>query len=525
MGTNFDGPEALSRMIHDYKVMEPFIKKYNLVNYVRFDYAVVNKLTLFTIEPDFDFAVLEEIINRIIHTLPAIKKIFAKPVLHLKERNEVLPVEAVRTINSDTIHHISSHSELWDDVENGEIKPLKLLTKTYEDNYGIYENLIFCQAIDDILSFARSNIRFLKDLIYTNKSIEINLLERVNHLNHFLALGKLHTGYIRNFDRYYEDSGRCLKKLLFILNCITPRLKSPVYRNNRRKTKRLGLHKTNILSMHRDYHQIYTLLKFFSNHPMRSDTDIPEEDISALELNYFHFCLVLSIFAIGHFNFTCDEQQKFSFKKMNALFTFKKWELTITSVTVDKVPIIILQLSKDLIYKIVLLPFIHREGHKELIQRVMNSVSANEYVLCAPYEDTTEDICWLSISNVESFRRIQQLILRGMIYSDTKKKECPFCNHKLFLHEELTMPGRLAYECSSCRTQIFKDDCPKFHKSYYWTRIAGMPKEFFSEDTYSKEDRWMYNRRLEGRMFYRNITKINHEGEPLCPYCRKVHFR
>lgn len=523
METNFDGPEALSRFIHDYKVMEPFIRKYNYMDYVQFDYAVVNKLTLFTIEPDFDFAVLEEIIDRIIHTLPAIKKIFSKPVLHLKERNEILPVEAVRTINSDTIHHISSHSELWDDLENGQIKPLKLLTKTYEDNYGIYENLVFCKAIDDILSFTRSNIRFLKDLIYTNKTIKINLLERVNHLNHFLALGKLHTGYIRNFDRYYEDSNRCLKKLLFILNCITPRLKSPVYRNNRLRPKKLSLRKTNILSMHRDYHQIYALLKFFSGHHMNADTDIAEEDVCALEVNYFHYCQILSIFAIGHFNFVCDEKQKFSFKKMNAVFTFKKWELTITNTVADKVPVIIIQISKDSIYKIVLLPFIHKNGYKEITQRVMNRISANEYIICTPYEDTTEDVCWLSISNVESFRRIQQLVLRGMIYSDTRKKECPFCNHKLFLNVELSAQGRLAYECSSCKTQIFKEECPKFQKSFYWTHIAGLPKRSGSDDSYSKEDRWLYNRRLEGQMFYRNITRINEEGEILCPYCRKVH--
>ncbi len=125
-----------------------------------------------------------------------------------------------------------------DGYKDNEVKPSKLLTKTYEDDYGIYENRVFCDLVDDVLAFARKEIRFLREMIYTNRTIEINLLERVNHLNYFLALGKLHTGYSRNFDSYYDIAARCLNKLQFISNSIIPRLKRPVYKNNRLRPAR-----------------------------------------------------------------------------------------------------------------------------------------------------------------------------------------------------------------------------------------------------------------------------------------------
>ena len=173
---------------------------------MQFDYAVVHGLTLFMIEPDFSFDVLEDKINAILAVLPAVKRIFAQPCIHLKEQDVILPTESVRIINNNTVQHISSHSELWTDVKKDEIKPSRLLTRTYEDNYGIYENLVFCQTVDEILAFSRIYTRFFKELIYTNQTIEINLLERVNHLNYFLALGKLHIGYSRSFEAYYPVS-------------------------------------------------------------------------------------------------------------------------------------------------------------------------------------------------------------------------------------------------------------------------------------------------------------------------------
>lgn len=299
----------LDTLAENYSVIAPFAEKYKRLSYMQLDYAIVHEIALFMIEPDFDFDALQKKIDMILRALPAIKRVFAQPFIHLKENSVILPVEAVRIVDNNTIRHVASHSELWSDIKKNEIKPNKLLTRTYEDNYGIYENLVFCQTVDDVLAFTRNSTRFLKELIYTNQTIEINLLERLNHINYFLALGKLHTGYNRNFDSYYTIAAKCLNKLQYISNTIVPRLKRPVYKNNKVRPTKLKLHKTNILSMHKEYHQVYKLAKAFAENETVVKTEA-EIDVDSLQRTYFFFCEMLCIFAIGHFDFSATKTSK-----------------------------------------------------------------------------------------------------------------------------------------------------------------------------------------------------------------------
>ncbi|MDE7095812.1 MAG: hypothetical protein K2O23_04915, partial [Anaeroplasmataceae bacterium] len=134
MDLTYEEQAELHKLVKYYDKLKAFMKTHKKLSYVELDYAVVHDLTLFTIDSDFNFDSLEQDINKIVKTIPAIKQIFAKPFIHLKDQNVILPTESVRIINNNTIQHISSHSELWSDIENGEIKPVKLLTRTYEDN-------------------------------------------------------------------------------------------------------------------------------------------------------------------------------------------------------------------------------------------------------------------------------------------------------------------------------------------------------------------------------------------------------
>ncbi len=514
MEYTYEEQVELNHLLESYQVVEPFMKKYKRLSYIELDYSIVHDLTLFTIKPDFSFEQLEAQIDRLVQGIPAIKQIFAKPFIHLKDETILLPTEAVRIINNHTIQHISSHSELWTDIKDNQIEPAKLLTRTYEDNYGIYENIVFCKVIDDILSFTRSNIRILKELIYTNQTIEINILERVNHLNYFLALGKLHTGYSRNFSSYYGVATKCLNRLQFILNTIQPRLKRPVYKNNQFRPKKIKLHKTNILSMHKDYHQIYKLSTYFAKEHIGAIKDIKPVDMKALQKNYFHYCLILFIFSIGHFNFTCEEEKMINFSRFSMEFHFKNWKLKLKNIKLEVGPALSIQIEKDQKYEFLCIPSVLKET-TTLASAVKEQYSADEYIICTPYEDTKG--LFLSMMSIESFRRIQQIILRGMILTDQQRTDCPFCHSSLTINEEASLPNRPVYECLSCRTSLSYGYCPTEKKAYSYTKIAGLTKRHF------KEEAWLLKRKLEAQMYFRNITAINEDMEILCPYCNKVH--
>lgn len=253
----------IAQITKDYKIFSNFEANYNMITIPEFDYAVVNNLSLFVVHDNYDFDSLDQMIKKIDYVMPSIKRIFAKPIIHLTDNDEVLPVETVKLINNKTLNHIATHSELWDDITSDGIKPLKLMTKVYQDNYCIYENMVFARTIDSILGYTKRQMKIIKEMLYSGKILEMNLLERVNHPNYFLALGKLHTGYIRNFSKNYEVINNYYKKLSYDSEILKTRLKRNVYRYNRGYQSNFPLHNSNILQMQKDYHRVYHLLKHF----------------------------------------------------------------------------------------------------------------------------------------------------------------------------------------------------------------------------------------------------------------------
>ncbi|UKI50740.1 MAG: hypothetical protein L6U99_05120 [Clostridium sp.] len=182
----------------------------------------------------------------------------------------------------------------------------------------------FCNTIDDILDFIKENNRYLKEYIYSNQTIEFNILERKKPYElFFLALGKLHTGYIRNFSKYYDVTKRCINKLSYLENIITSRLHLPIYQKNKNFKEHLPLRKTNILGMHKDYHQIYVLQKEILSKKIFLVDDFEMEMAIDFDKNYFDFVKLLTIFSIGHFNFfLVMKNTVIELNKLNLLFNF-----------------------------------------------------------------------------------------------------------------------------------------------------------------------------------------------------------
>lgn len=502
--------EELNRAAKLLSPMGEFIAKHPLINYIEFDYYTVHDLTLFTVEPDFDFLALKRTLPKIIKTLPAIKRIFSKPIINLKDSDDVLPVETVRVINQETLTHLANHAQNVANLTARGVKPRKLLTRIYEDDYGIYENLIFCNFIDDVLAYIRRSTRALKDLIYANETMEFNLLERVNHLDYYLALGKLHTGYIRDFDKYYALAKVLYSQLKQISAPLEARLKKPVYHNNKVRNRKLKLRKTNIFLMQKDYHQVYVLYKSLQAKNVLGEEENPEFSIKKLREDYFYFIQTLTIFALGHFNFQTEEAKKMEMTALKADFTFKGWKAHLEKETDDTLR---LTISKEKTYTFIFKTILNQE---DLAQAYQAPKEGEEIVLASPFEEDylKRKTVFLSVESIESFRRIQQLILKGMVYADSLKDECPFCQGKL----NYVAQGDY-YQCDNCFTRIKETTCPNDGEKFYFTSIANLPEREVHRSDFLRNEEWLYQRKIESGMFFRNITKIDEKGRPLCPSC------
>lgn len=506
----FDRPDD------DYAPLLEYAKANNHIRYSDFDAHTVGQINLFALRENFDFAALGEVLDKIEKTLPPIKRIFAKPIIRLKDASEVLPVESVRVVNNATIVHASVHSELWDNITEEGVRPKKLLTLKHEDTYTIYENIAFARAIDIILSLISRNIRLLRDMLYANRDMKFNLLERENHIAYFLAIGKLHIGYVRDYDRYLVEAERCLEKLLFIDRTIRARLNSPVYTKCKRRLDKLPLKKTNIFRNHKDYHRIYLLLKWFADAKIGEVEEREEETYETSE-GYSVYCSLISLFAIGHFNFTFRQTRPIDFFRLNEECYFKDWKLRIETLTCGKHSALRFTFVKDRLYSIILLPTTDSEKGEAVLDHFKAAYDANAYLLATPSEESEH--MYLSLYDIESFRRIQQIVFSGMIHADQKREVCPFCGRALTRAEAEDE----IYECAACRTQILHLNCPEKGTSFVATRIKNYKPYAADSDESTRRNRLLYSRLIEAQMHFRNITAIEDGGEIVCPSCGKVH--
>jgi len=511
--------QHLDEYLHLHTVLNSinaFTASHPITNYIEFDYYIAHDLTLFFIEPNIDFEAISETLNLIKKALPSLKRIFSKPIIALKDIPEVSPVELVSKTNQDTLFHLANHFNNVGNIKNGKIKPRKLLTQIYEDDYALYENVVFCNFVDEVIRYCKKNIRYLENLLYASEIMDFNLLERVNHIDYYMALGKLHTGYIRDYHRYYDSARRLYNDCLFILNTITPRLKKPIYRLNKKRKQTHKLRKTNIFINQKDYRRVFITYKYFITNKIVSNPKEEKVDFIKLQKNYFLFVKMLSIFSLGHFNFEATPTTKINLHRLNADFAFKKWKINLHSIEGKG---LLITFKKDIEYRMLVYPTLDLSMHIDE-GSFKKDYQYDELVVVSPIQmdGQKERPLFISMENIDSFRRLQQLLLRGMIYSDQERHDCPFCSKDLVYDDK-----KKAYVCPDCRTEIYEDTCLETGKTYYYTKISNFKPFNLLHVSNLNYGQWLNERKLEAAYYYRNITEMNDEGEIVCPVCREVH--
>lgn len=471
-------------------------------------------LPLFTSAPNLDFEKVEKVADEVLKTMPYIKQVFSKPWINLKFKNEVLPVEFVKRMNSATFANLSQHPEMISKFEKGNVIPSKLLSKIYIDDYSIYENQVFAKLIDKILTFTRKKDYYLREILLVKQRSTTDFFEKTNHPQYFLALGELHISYVQKYNTNYENVMRIVNLLTRIRNVVVPRLKKPVYRFNDVSKKQIRLRRTNLFYHEKNYSKIYKLYDYFIKNKVNKNEDDPPEHPQRLQRNYFFFGELLTVFSILHFNFMAP-QAEVNLENLSLNLSFKGFSLSVQSLVNDDV--ILLKFHKDVDYTIAVVFKVNQDQEADYYK---NKYQVDEAVLCSPFEEeySSTDKLFVSISNIDSFRRIQQVLLKGMIYSDKTRTVCPFCGYNLSYSKK----GK-EYTCMACNLLIKEQTCFTTGKRYMTTSLIYHRQKTIQPSDFKDKESWLYYRKVEEGLNFRNITKINNAQEPVCPYCKDVH--
>ena len=496
-----------------YEGTERFVLSHRSVTWRDFDASVLDELRLFDVPDDSYLESVERMLDAILGALPHFERIFVRPIIRLKDEHRIVPIEAVKIIDKRSLTHLSSRCELWEDITEDGIKPRKLMTVENVETYSIYENTVFACAVDTVLSYIKQNTLIMKDVFYGCKDIHFNLLDRTHHSLYFLAVGKLYLEYVRS-GVSLERWARCMDKMLHIERTIRRRLNSPVYRKCRKRTYNITLKKTNIFRSHKDYKEIYRIMSL-----LRSENDGEEASLTSLlgeREKYKSFCKLISVFAVGHFNYSFAHGQRIELDRLRLDASQHEWRLSVREIVRGEIDAIEFKTKKDSAYSTCVIFGSKKDFSPSELEGFMSECRSDEYLFCNTEVFGGSENLYLSILDVDSFRRIQQILLRGMIYSDGKKDRCAFCGEM----SERTPDG---YICRSCRADVREKTCPVAGEKYYVSSLLNRSARGEQDKKTAERRRFLHDRYDEAQLHYRNITQIDGEGEHICPVCGVRH--
>ena len=507
-------PPSLLFLDHEYDKATRFFEAHPVIKYGEFDSYILNELKLFDVPENDTLRAIKETVDKIIAALPAIKRIFSKPIVHLKDVHELTPIEAVRHVDNYTLAHASIHSELWSNVDSDGIMPRKLMTLGKIEDYAIYENLVFTHAVDLILDFVKKTLIMLNEAMYSCRDLQFNLLDNTQHSSYFLAIGKLHREYATARNLKGPLLMECVEKLSQIERTLRSQLSRPVYKACKGKKKKLTLKKTNTFRSHKDYKRLYNLLRELNIETIAAKEE--PDDHTALQNAYHAYGTLLTLFAAAHFNFSMPASSRITFRNFDTQFRFLKWTFKVQSVKNDNVVGLLYSFKKDRTHKICIIWSEKQSISAKALEAFQQKFAADEYVFANLYGVCTDNSMRISLYDVDSFRRLQQLMLRGMIYTDETHDRCPFCGNPLTEHAG-------GFECTMCRARIEERTCDTTGERYFTSSIMKQRTVFHNTKAYAVRESFLHDRISEARLHFRNITPLNSDGELLCPKCGKVH--
>ena len=108
---------------------------------------------------NFDMSFLDKIES----AYPAILKIMRNPKSSIRYEQEVVAVEKARKINSDTVRHLSSHTQFIKEIrKEGDVIPSKVLTTFAEEELAIYENRFIKSLVKRMEMFLERRYEVMK---------------------------------------------------------------------------------------------------------------------------------------------------------------------------------------------------------------------------------------------------------------------------------------------------------------------------------------------------------------------------
>ncbi|MCL2822318.1 MAG: hypothetical protein FWD86_03890, partial [Firmicutes bacterium] len=407
-----------------------------------------------------------------------------------------------------------------------------------------YENVVFKNLIDKILLYLK---RTLYSLLANQFAFDMQAHTQsgfsFDHVEYYQAIASLYSCFFKHHAP--QDTSRLERKIKQILKLISKYLNHYVYTKNYAAKQVVGqLKQTNIFNMHTDYKQVYSLFNYLQKAGgQNGEKNGDEQDGKSEALAYLNFCSSLVTFAATHFNLKPDKNALcFKDKKLNATLNFKNFECILDLIKVEVLDLDAIQMkfycqgddknkknyllvplvadlknNSDAYYQFVAAS-IKKSGQnfdKIIFFDTENGNKNNLYSFNKKTECRANyGVLPINISDLNSFRRVQKLMLECMIGCDTTHQFCAFCGDNLKVGNEGS-----SKECKKCGLKIKKINCTLCQKDFFASIDLSLKRTGQSDDLSAEQPHFFNQEKLFN---FKNITEIV-DGAFVCPHCNQKH--
>lgn len=200
----------------------------------------------------------------------ALDRIVRDPKRFLKNDEVIVPIELARKITSDSVIHLSSHTQFIRDIDdNGDVIPNKILTIRREDDFAIYENRFVRTLIERLIIFMEKRYEYIEKYANTRDSDVLTMKSKVESVNGAtieyeakikISVPSSESGNAEANNKLLERIVRMREKIRFYANCDFMKIL--------KESKPVGapILRTNIIMKNTDYQTCYKLWLFIDSY-------------------------------------------------------------------------------------------------------------------------------------------------------------------------------------------------------------------------------------------------------------------
>lgn len=213
---------------------------------------------------------------------PSIDKIIRNPKMTIRYEEEVVVIEKAKKINSASVRHLASHTQLIREVKGDEVTPKKILNTYAEEEIATYENRFIMTLIERLYNFIRKRHEIIKENVESFQKDHLRYTSNFNILDENVDL-QIDLTIKRDLDNdKINKHNRVLLERVDNLMVLINGYRISPFMQAMKKAKKVypPIMKTNVILKNPDFRNAYTLWLFLDKYnSLGFDIDVRERPV------------------------------------------------------------------------------------------------------------------------------------------------------------------------------------------------------------------------------------------------------